>query len=395
MNILKDNPWRAVIIFPVISFILCAVISQVVPQFPVISDSADYDTLALRILDDPRSISMPIDETVQPPLYPLLLAGVYSFFGHTYSAVYAIQFIFVGLIAAFMFIVARAYLKISFRSALVVALCILGWPYFILFSLLLRTEVLFIFLTLWSALLFLRFVETEVKQYVFASGLVLGLATLARPVTLLLPIWLGGSILLLLFLFRREEYRKRMQNIIVYTGIAFVGFMLVVGPWIAYVSYHNQSFIPVSGNARAVLEKGNVTFEYLEDSELERTGETSFVDLLRVKSMNVFLFWNPGAGGYRAERIYEIYPIASVGIWLYRIAFFLLLIGAAYALYRHENRYVILSGVIIAYFWAVHVVTFPYPRYMLPTVPFVIVLALYTFDTYVLPAIKERGKISR
>jgi hypothetical protein len=96
------------------------------------------------------------------------------------------------------------------------------------------------------------------------------------------------------------------------------------------------------------------------------------------KVKNVFLFWNPGAGGYQAQAYIDRYPFVRTLIWLYRFGFFVLLALAFTTLRRWKDEHVALTWIVIGYFWGVHTVLFPFPRYMLPIIPLVLILAAST-----------------
>jgi len=355
--------------FILLSLVIGVVAIIVLPDFPVISDSADYNALGQLISEDVSMLLTVVDDTVQPPLYPLVLGGLYALFGVSHTIVFLFQFLLVGLIGYIIFRIAHDHLNLPFRISILAGLVVLFWPYMILFSLLIRTEILFIFLFILSLWFLLQGLRLGLyKDYAFA-GAIIGLASLTRPVVLLLPFWLAG-IAILYRLWKRDLSFTWIRPVI----IGIVVFVLILFPWVAITSLKFGRFIPVAGNLSAVIEKGNVNLEYLEGVK-----NTSLRDVMSAKLQNIYLFWNPGAGGYRAERVLETYPSATILLWVYRIGFFLLLGFASLAFNHKKNMPVILLGITILYFWTLHIVTFPYPRYMLPVVPMVIVLAIFSF----------------
>jgi hypothetical protein len=97
-----------------------------------------------------------IDGAVLPPGYPYFLAAVYSLFGHSYTAVYFIQFVLIGLCGALTFYIARTFLNIPYPLSLAVGLMVLLWPYMVLHATLLLSEVLAITLLLVSIIALLH-----------------------------------------------------------------------------------------------------------------------------------------------------------------------------------------------------------------------------------------------
>lgn len=381
MNILKKfSQTRFIfIILILLSLVLSFIVISVIPSFPVVSDSADYHVLALMVLENPSNLASIIDGTVQPPLYSVFLATTYLFFGHTYTAVYVLQFLLVGLISAFVFLISREHFKLSLLPSLLLSAIILFWPYLVLFSLLLRTEVLFIFLLMVSIWLFLRATDHPSWQRYALSGAILGVAALVRPVVLFLPIWL--AVLSLPFVIRKNsKYKISVKTWASSLRAGLGAFLLVILPWIIVASLTWKTFIPISENLGAVFEKGNVTLDYLDQNI---TSDNGFIntELISAKLKNLYLFWNPGAGGYRAESLLQKYPLAEIGIWIYKIVFFILL-GFAAPAFIKPNKNTLALGSIILYFWLVHVATFPYPRYMLPVVPLVALLAFVSFERF-------------
>ena len=112
------------------------------PSFPVISDSLKYIEIANAIS---RGTYAAIEGIIYPPGYPTFLSGVFTFFNSAPETIYQIQFLFLGGIAALVFLIARRHMHIPYVLALLSALLILLWPYLILYSLLIMSEIVYIF----------------------------------------------------------------------------------------------------------------------------------------------------------------------------------------------------------------------------------------------------------
>jgi hypothetical protein len=149
----------------------------------------------------------------------------------------------------------------------------------------------------------------------------------------------------------------------------------VLLPWELYVKVRYDRFIPVASNLSFVFNKANRTLTYLQENKIVPE-ENKSSNLLKAKLKNIYLFWNPGASGYHLDILKKEYPLSSYAVLLYKILFFTVLgLAGIAAILSYKNRIIILSILVISYFWAVHTVLFPFPRYTLPIIPFVIILA--------------------
>jgi len=356
------------LIFAGIVGLLCI---KILPPVPVISDFKDYDDIALHIVSTGEFRTISNEEIIYPPLYPYFLSAIYIGLGYNYNFVYFIQFLLLGGIAGTFFVIAKKYFSFSTLLASTLALAILLWPYTLLYSFVLSNEILFMFFLSLSAFYFLKFISEKKKTDVLLSGTLVAFAVLTRPVALLLPLW----VFIGLYIFKKikvielekEHFRKG-----VFIFLLFVALLL---PWTLYVKEKFNRFIPVASNLSAVFSKANKTFEY--DPTLASKNTTSA--LLKAKIKNLYLFWNPGASGYHVEILKNKIPHASFLLWCYRIVFVTFVVLGLFSLkFIKKKKEVAVLFSIILYFWALHSVLFPFPRYTLPIMPFVIMLAFYT-----------------
>ena len=324
------------------------------PRYPIISDSADYDNAALTLLQEKKFL--PSGGVLYPPGYLFFLAIIYAVFGHNYDAVYIIQFLLLGGIGTIVYFIGKNRLQFSDKQAVIVSIVTIGWPYFILYPMLLMSEILFIFL-------FLLFVYYFLDSKII-SGLFLGLATLTRPVILFLPFWL----IFFAFLFaQRISIKKQL-----------ILFLIIIFPWIIFTYINSGKIIPVASNLPIVLEKAYKTLGYEEEFQNSAPAEINLQTIVVSKLKNIYLFWNPGAGGYQAEAVTEKYAQARYLFLLYKTAFFIILGLAFISLKFWKTKEIFFLWTIILYFWLLHTILFPFPRYTLPVIPLVIILAIFT-----------------
>ena len=367
-----------VIFFAAFSLIIGLILIRVIPPFPVISDFLDYDQIGQSLANTGSYITISEQQIIYPPLYPIFLALIYKIIGHSYLVVYLMQFILTGLIAGVSFLIAYQQLRLSKKVGLIVGVVVMLWPYLILYSLLLSSEVLFMFFLILFIYQLFYFIEKPTKQHAILAGLAIGLAVLARPVALLLPLWLIIGLTIINYLWPLGLNKKHLIN-------GLLGLMVFIAslmPWTGYVYQHFGRIIPVASNLSYVFNKANTTLGYLENKPLETETKPTTKTLVKTKLTNIYLFWNPGASGYQADSLTTNFPQAKILLWFYRIGFLLIVVGGLGAIYwAKANRLILAGWAVILYFWALHTVLFPFPRYTLVIMPLVIALAVFNFYT--------------
>lgn len=182
-------------------------------------DPEDYDAYAWNLAQG-NGYTNGVTVARRPPLFPFLLAAVYRAAGHEVRAARLLQVALGMALCACVFLLARRlYDSASALLALVVAA---GYPYFIYYSGYLMTETLAALLFTWLSLFWLGWDRDSKLAVYFAGGLIAGLAGLARPVFLALPLvvpaW-GMSVGLPL--------RRNLIATILFAA----GLVAVVSPW--------------------------------------------------------------------------------------------------------------------------------------------------------------------
>lgn len=167
----------------------------------------------------------PVIDPYRPPLYPIFLAAIYQAFGVRVWVALLVQ----GLLAAATGLLLYRMVRKEQAPdvAGIVALAFALDPFLVLNANLLLSEVLFLFLCVVGfSLLRIPLVsrlEPKTRWAAFAAGLCFGLATLTRPITLLLPL----AVLPLLFF-----VRPRPSRLPVVAGLLFAtALVVVVSPW--------------------------------------------------------------------------------------------------------------------------------------------------------------------
>ncbi len=164
----------------------------------------------------------------RPPGYPFFLSRLYVLFGHSYTAGAVANILLGTAIVLLTYLIVRRIWSepVARWSALLLAI----FSGQILFCNLLASEVLFTALFLASILAFIESGGNEKRPllWVLVGGLVLGLATLTRTITvyylvLVMIFWLGR--------------RVRVTRVAAFGLVALTGFMGVVAPWMVRNHY--------------------------------------------------------------------------------------------------------------------------------------------------------------
>ena len=169
------------------------------------------------------------------PVYPAFLAAIYMVFGHSKMALR----IFLSLISAghclFFYFIAKRFFgdKIALLTASTLAL----HPSLIALVFTGTSEGLFLFLHAWFLCSLSAAFEQQAARKFWLSGILLGLTTLCRAVSLLLP----GFILPLFAL----VYKKNLRLGSFYCLLFLIGFASVVAPWIVRNRLVFGGFVPV------------------------------------------------------------------------------------------------------------------------------------------------------
>jgi 4-amino-4-deoxy-L-arabinose transferase-like glycosyltransferase len=354
------------------------VIGLVSPPFS--SDSLKYDQLARNLLTGHGfTLNGKTPRVRTPPLYPLFLSGIYRLVGTNHMAVKLIQALMGTLVCWLTYYLGRSLY--GSKAGLIAAGLLAIYPPAVYVSCLLLTENLYIPLLLIAVSLYLFSAHSRFRAIL--SGLVFGLASLTRPVALLLPAFLIG-----LEAVKRRGRGPWSQGALL---IAFMG--LTILPWTArnYAvtgqfilinkqvggSFFMSTYAPTMGRTpidpqeRAALVRTFQAIKARSTSELDfdrafaeaaweniRRSPMTFLEIL---ALNVGRFWYA-----RNTRVYEKW----IGLWN-----LLALILAGFGLWTSWRQPATHSLVaIIIYFWTLHLFFVPTVRMSLPIMSFVYIL---------------------
>lgn len=230
-------------------------------------DGKDYDALALSLAGGTGYEINRSPNTFRPPAYSFFLAAVYALAGHSHAVVKVVQSLIGALTCVLAALVGERLF--SRRTGVIAGAMAAVYPFLVLYSGLLLSEVLFVFLSMVFLYALIRLRERWTWWGVALAGLVLGLMNLTRPVALLLPV------LLFFWLWAELGVKRRAAVIAVLLAL----WMLVpIVPWTVRNYVVTHSFILIDdhhwlglyiGNNRAILERPDKIGGWIEPSLVE------------------------------------------------------------------------------------------------------------------------------
>lgn len=346
------------------------------------SDAQTYDGIARNITEQGRFIE--VHEQITPPLYPVFLSSLYALFGRDFAVVYLVQFLILGLIGLLAMKLSKRYLSLNDASALLAGLLIVSWPYFIIFAKQVLTETLYTFFLMSIVLFLCGFTAKPDRKKALALGVLFALAAHTRPVILFLPFWLlGWNLILLYFRRRQNKTAADLKNIFRHGLIAAGIFLLLITPYSVYGSLKAGQFVPIASNIKTINHRANISMDkewYLYGTPgYEPGSEITWQKFVVVKLKNIYRFWDSGADGGRAATVGQAYPAVKYLMYLYHFGYYLVVLLFFASLYFiKKNKYIMMFWLVVLYFWGLHTALFPFPRYTLPIMPLVIILAGYS-----------------
>ncbi len=352
-------------------------------------DAATYHGIAVNLIEG-RGFSQ---DGINPscfvaPLYPFFLAAVYFLAGVQPLLVELVQAVLGSVTAWLLYLLVRSYF--DHGPALIAFVLALFMPELVVLNTFLYTETVFIFLfvaTLWLAV---RALAAPSWKRLAIAGLVAGLVTMTRGVTLFLPVLLGIALLL------RYRPRAVLRQVTLY-GLFFV---MPIIPWAIrnYVVF--EAFVPIAVGTGDVMWTGN----YLPLDGKYSYGET----MALMDSMTAGMNQVQRERRLRQEAIDNIVeqPWATLGLmgrkmirfwfWIYEsaptggkrqggtavqlvlaLSYYPLLLLSVFGLWlsRRKWRELLLIYLMIGYYTALHVLMLVVPRYRIPMLPLLFLFA--------------------
>lgn len=334
-----------------------------------------------------------------PPLYPSFLAFIYSIFTHSFIAVYMVQAVMGTAGTLLIYLIARHVF--DYKTGIISAGCsLLYWP-LTLYSGILLSETVFIFLLLLGVYNFLKGIETNKPGYFIACGVFMALSTLTRSINLLLLIILPA-------VYAAAEFKKYRARVLKNSFLYMLTFLIIMTPWMVRNFLLYQKIIPVDTLGGVNLYIGNNPrangfFMDISTDPLNNIGKNDYEnDQILKRAAIHYIFSHPVRSAaltvwrgtlfvffdlfefdwvlskyMSANRIFSL-PLLEI---FFRISNILYVAMAAYSLPRllRNRKGIILAGFILYYFCLTSLF-YVQARYRLPVMPFLSIPCAFTVE---------------
>lgn len=239
-----------------------------------ISDEQDYNVLAISLVERGEFAYSPGNPaSLRPPLYPALVAGMYSLFGvESFQAVRLLQ---AGLSLLTVWLLFKFGCEaFSQRVGVWLSGLYAFYPSMLGYNNLLLTEVVFTFFLCAACFSLVLFWKRDSIGYAAASGCLFGLAALTRSVLWLWPIVLCAFMLI----FGQSRLSRRAASALA----LFAAFALTLAPWSIRTSRLEKTFTAVDTMGGRNLMMGNYEYTPLYRSwdAISMEGEESWDSVL-------------------------------------------------------------------------------------------------------------------
>ncbi len=380
---------------------------------PQITDELDYIGLAGTLVGSGEfgfAPGRPV--SIRPPLYPAIVAGVYRVLGpENHEAVRALQaalgLVNVGLVFALAWVVGRKK-----SLALIASALCCGYPSLIGFEALILTETLFTVLLTAAVLAVCLGLDRDRLAWLALGGTLIGLAALTRSALWPFPPVLAAYLLV--------AWRGPVRRRIVAALVVGVTAYLVIAPWAIRNTRLQGTLTVVDCMGGRNFMMGNYEFTplYRTWDAISIQGERSWDAVLRNNDPEAFVaatqgqrdklamrhgfryvldhplqtlqrsavkslhFWNLERtlvaglqrGYFGPAPRHVVLGAAALVCGAYAVVILTAIFGGFVRSWPEPRTFGLLV-LMTLYLWALHAVTFGHPRYHLPLIPLLVVLA--------------------
>lgn len=211
-------------------------------------DEEQYQEIAVNLVEG-RGFALQGQPTSwRPPLYPLVLSGLYTLLGTTHPVVArGFQAILSLVNTLVVYLLGRRLF--GERAGIWAAALFTAYPSFLFYNNHLLTEVLFTFLMTATACCFATYVDRGRLPFLAASGATLGLAVLTRDI-----VWpIAGVMSLLVGYVTRPGFTKWISH----SGVLLLSFLVVTTPWVIRNTRVQGTFTLIATNGGMAVFAGN------------------------------------------------------------------------------------------------------------------------------------------
>jgi 4-amino-4-deoxy-L-arabinose transferase-like glycosyltransferase len=375
-------------------------------------DISDYDNFARHIVEYGKYPA----STYHPPVYPYFIAGIYSLFGFSYLSVYVVQSILGVFNTLFIFLIGKNIFNSRIGKLSAVA-SLLYWP-LTMYSGILMSETVFLFLLLLGIYLLLKGIDTGKAAYFAFCGTSIALSTPTRSINLLFIILIPIGYCVL----NIKNIRTAVRNSVIFMLL----FCVIMSPWVIRNYKLYNAFIPVDSLGGVNLYIGNNEkslgfFVDISHDPLDNTGKNDHESdqILKKAAVNYILNHPLRFAALTVWRstLFIIFDFVQIDwvlavymsnnflfkfiIWyvlVYLSCAFFFILGVKGLRYLWKDKKGILLLCIMLYYLGVNSVFYIQARYRLPVMPFLSVAAAFSLDKLITAAKKRfhifRGKAS-
>lgn len=368
-----------------------------VPDAHVSSNARESILGGAALILDGSFVTNPDYPMLVPPLTAIFVAAIQSVFGEDLLYIKIFQIVMDSSVVVLLFFIGREIF--GHLSAVLGASALTIYPFSVFVPLYVGTEALFGFLLALSLFFFVKGLKDDRLILIFTSGIVLGLATLTRGTTLFLPVFLMP---ILLLQYGRRAGLRGMQS----AALLVAGFIMTLSPWVARNYLVHHAFIPSSTSNGPLLHGSSEDFWLISDREKNLP---DYFDYLR-EEKGIAGPANPNPSWVEKDDFYkraaiEMYKerwdsdplsfLPFLGKKFFRlwyatetgnntkivaalnIPIYVLFLVGLWACVRRRLQASYLLLTLLFYFVALHVLVFGYFRYMIPVMPYIILIAGY------------------
>lgn len=337
-------------------------------------DAPSWDGIAKNLISK-KSFLEPTGEptSIRPPIYPIFLAFIYLIFGFNYKAVFIVQSVISSLTNVILFLLCSNF--ISLKVGMISSFVSVIWPPFVVYSGIICSETLYIFLLLTFLFFFLK--ENKKTWQNLALGILLGVINLTRSTIVFYTIFL-----IFYNLFFGISTRK-VKEIIIITVVSFVVLLpwtirnyLVFGRFLlintaAGELFWSGTYLKWDGVCKHDRDEdffkkfGSIENPIDRDKEMFKEGIKNIINnpkgFIKLSVKKFFRFWFKPAGYEILKGKYILF--ARIYFFVY---IFLVLLCWGYLIKITKDKILHPLFVLILYFTIMHNLLAPIPRYRLP-----------------------------
>ena len=240
--------WSAAIAVFTLSLVLCVSFARIAKPLPVTDEFLTYFRVAANVSDGKGFTEDGVRPYVYlPPLFSCALGGWFSLVGsRSLFSVQVYQSFCLALSTLLTLFLARELFPRSGKAATAASLWVAVHPSLWTYGVFVRQEPTILLVTTLACWRTAVWLKDPGRVRAVLAGACWGIATLAKTVTLFLPV-------LLLFLWAwRGRTDGRMKGW--ETGLAVLAFLLVIAPWTLRNYHQFGRFIPVNDQAAGIVE---------------------------------------------------------------------------------------------------------------------------------------------